>query len=144
MRHLLDSKANPNQPDEEGKTPLHYAIEQGRIDCMRHLLDSKANPNQPDEDGNTPLDIAAMKGRLRFVKCLVPNMLLHKTTKQQCLSLFLQACDKSADNCVPTIQDGILDCIVVVHVSQEDNDAWAELLGRLSEQRLLALTQVSE
>ncbi|XP_065193353.1 uncharacterized protein LOC135824548 [Sycon ciliatum] len=141
MRHLLDSKANPNQPDEYGRTPLHYASERGHIDCMRHLLEGKADPNQPDKDGNTPLDMAARLGRLHFVKCLVPNMLLHKTTKQQCLSLFLQACDKSADNCVPAIQDGILDCIVVVHVSQEDNDASAELLRRLSKQRLSALTQ---
>ncbi|XP_065194033.1 serine/threonine-protein phosphatase 6 regulatory ankyrin repeat subunit A-like [Sycon ciliatum] len=140
MRHLLDSKANPNQPNTLRKTPLHCASERGHIDCMRHLLDSKANPNQPGENGHTPLDIAAMKGRLHVVKCLV-TCILRKTTKQQCMSLFVQACDKSADKCVPAIQDGILDCIVGVHISQEDMDAWTELVGRLSEQCLLWLTQ---
>ena len=37
-----------------------------------------------------------------------------------------------------------MDCLVGVHISQEDMDAWTELLGRLSKQRFLELTQVSE
>ncbi|XP_065193045.1 serine/threonine-protein phosphatase 6 regulatory ankyrin repeat subunit C-like [Sycon ciliatum] len=60
VRHLLDNKANPNQPDEWGKAPLHYVSGQGHIDCMRHLLDSKANPNQPDKDERAPLHYAVI------------------------------------------------------------------------------------
>ncbi|XP_065193034.1 uncharacterized protein LOC135824231 [Sycon ciliatum] len=140
MRHLLDNNANPNQPDLWGKTPLHYASERGHIDCMQHLLDGKANPNQPDMNGDTPLDSAAKQYTLHVVKHLV-SYVLRKTTQDQCLTLLVQACDKSFAQCRPVLQDGIINCLVGVHISQEDMDAWTELLGRLSERQTWMLAQ---
>ncbi|XP_065193733.1 uncharacterized protein LOC135824918 isoform X2 [Sycon ciliatum] len=138
--HLLHAGANPDQPDKWGKTPLHSASDFGHIDCMQHLLDSNANPSQPDKNGDTPLDIAAKQNGPRVVKYLV-SYVLRKTTKDQCRTLLVQAYNKSLADCRPVLQDGIMDCLVGVHISQEDMDAWTELLGRLSKQRFLELTQ---
>ncbi|XP_065193071.1 uncharacterized protein LOC135824268 [Sycon ciliatum] len=155
--HLLDSKAKPNQCDEVRRdSPPRSPNATGSVavqDSHRPVRPSTGSTaGGPSEymyfplasvfrNGHTPLDIAAKKGRLHFVKRLVHYMILYKTTTQQCLSLFVQACAKSADDCAPVLQDGILDCIVGVHISQEDNDAWTEVLGRLSEQCILSLTQ---
>jgi len=44
----------PADSQYEGKTPLHWAIEYGRIDIARWLLEKNANPKYPDNQGMTP------------------------------------------------------------------------------------------
>ncbi|XP_065194178.1 26S proteasome non-ATPase regulatory subunit 10-like [Sycon ciliatum] len=141
MRYLLDSNANPNQPDLSGKTPLHYTTDLGHMDLMQHLLlDREANPNLPDKNGDTPLDFAVKQNRQNVVKYLI-SYVLRKTTKDQCRTLLVQAYIKSGEGCLPVLQDGIMDCLVGVHISQEDMDAWTELLGRQSERQTWMLAQ---
>lgn len=48
-----------NAQDADGKTPLHYATEQGVVEVIRSLLDAGADPNIPEFlHGNTPLNNA--------------------------------------------------------------------------------------
>ncbi len=47
VKFLLESKADPNVKDKDGKTPLHLASR--RLDCLKLLLESKAaNQNAND------------------------------------------------------------------------------------------------
>lgn len=50
-----------NAQDADGKTPLHYAIEQGVTPVVMCLLDAGANPNiQEIQRGTTPLTNAVL------------------------------------------------------------------------------------
>lgn len=42
---LLEAGADPNLPDSIGRTPLHGAVETGRVDLVRALLAHGADPN---------------------------------------------------------------------------------------------------
>ena len=58
-RALLAKGANPNLPDNAGRTAVHGAARIAAADTMRALLGAGGKPNVPDEDGNTPLHFAA-------------------------------------------------------------------------------------
>jgi ankyrin repeat protein len=51
---LLDMEANIEVKDEDGWTPLIYAVEKGHVTVMRLLLDAKADREAKDKDGRTP------------------------------------------------------------------------------------------
>ena len=46
---------NLNTPDENGKTMLHKAAQQGDTQWLKNLLQAKANPNTRAKDGTVPL-----------------------------------------------------------------------------------------
>lgn len=52
---LLDYGADPNIPDKDGKTALHYAVSVERRDMVICLLLFGANTNLKDLEGNEPL-----------------------------------------------------------------------------------------
>jgi hypothetical protein len=54
------------------KTPLHYAVGQGRNNTARLLL-SKAEVNTKDSDGATPLHWAAARGSEMQIELLLAN-----------------------------------------------------------------------
>jgi hypothetical protein len=45
LRYLLEKKANPNQANAFGKTPLMYAAQYNQLDAAKLLLSFNANPN---------------------------------------------------------------------------------------------------
>ena len=53
---------NPNQSDELGNTPLHYAAFLESKELTNLLLDFNANPNAKNNKGKTPLHITVQKG----------------------------------------------------------------------------------
>lgn len=55
---LLASGVDPNQIDELGNTPLHYAVHIGSKEVTDLLLTYNANPNTRNNKGKTPLHIA--------------------------------------------------------------------------------------
>ena len=55
---LLACGVDPNQVDELGNTPLHYAVHIGSKEVTDLLLASNANPNARNNKGKTPLHVA--------------------------------------------------------------------------------------
>ena len=52
---LLANKANVNARDNNGSTPLHYAVDKGNEGAVKFLLVNKADVNAEDNTGITPL-----------------------------------------------------------------------------------------
>ena len=59
VRDLLARGADPNAPDDEGRTPLFSAVLGGSLAMLGLLLESKADANARDPRGATPLHVAA-------------------------------------------------------------------------------------
>ena len=45
---------NPNAPDKDGVTPIHWAAREGYTEIVKILAHLTDNPNAPDNLGNTP------------------------------------------------------------------------------------------
>ena len=73
VKARLDAGVDPNQPrgNEDGRTPLILAIEQGYYDCMRLLLDGGANAHFYEEGYRSPLRVALHKQDAAAVKILL-------------------------------------------------------------------------
>ncbi|KAM0073006.1 putative protein S-acyltransferase [Helianthus debilis subsp. tardiflorus] len=67
-------------PDNDGRTPLHWAAYKGFADTIRLLLFWDAFQGKQDKEGCTPLHWAALRGNLEA--CVV---LIHAGTKQELL-----------------------------------------------------------
>ncbi|XP_076934199.1 putative protein S-acyltransferase 23 [Bidens hawaiensis] len=65
-------------PDNDGRTPLHWAAYKGFADTIRLLLFWDAYQGKQDKEGCTPLHWAALRGNLEA--CIV---LIHAGTKQE-------------------------------------------------------------
>ncbi|KAG6882947.1 hypothetical protein C0992_010218, partial [Termitomyces sp. T32_za158] len=61
VRKLLKHNANPKAKDKTGRTPLHYAADDGRANIVKTLLECKADPDLKDYEGRTALDLAESK-----------------------------------------------------------------------------------
>lgn len=55
---LLDYGMDVNVTDDEGNTPLHYAIQNGRVEAVQELLAKGASVNATNHLGETPLFFA--------------------------------------------------------------------------------------
>jgi ankyrin repeat protein len=54
IKELIDARANVNRSLEPDlKTPLHFAVELGRLNVVRALLAANADPTKEDELGQT-------------------------------------------------------------------------------------------
>ena len=59
FEELLFSKGkNVNDADQQGRTLLHDAAQQGSYTMAFSLLNAKAQADQPDQAGKTPLSLA--------------------------------------------------------------------------------------
>ena len=59
IKKHLDSGADVNvKNDEDGRTPLHYAVYKGHKEIVELLIANGADVNAKSEDGYTPLDVA--------------------------------------------------------------------------------------
>jgi ankyrin repeat protein len=59
LKFLLETGFSPDTQDEEGRTPLHYAVDLENKDLIKFLLKNGANPYKVDKDGSSPIDEAA-------------------------------------------------------------------------------------
>jgi ankyrin repeat protein len=62
VKELLDNGSNPNQFDEIGNTPLHYASKGGHHDVMRALIAAGANVNAHHEETISDTALAGIAG----------------------------------------------------------------------------------
>ncbi|XP_020591875.1 protein S-acyltransferase 24 [Phalaenopsis equestris] len=63
--------ADPDVPDNDGRSPLHWAAYKGFADSIRLLLFLDAYRGRPDKEGCTPLHWAAIRGNLEAATVLV-------------------------------------------------------------------------
>jgi len=59
------------QRDNEARTLMHHAAENGHLEVVKFLVGAKANVESKDKDGRTPLSHAAMNSHLEVVNLLV-------------------------------------------------------------------------
>lgn len=57
--------------DREGRTPLHYAALEDRVESVRELLANGSDPNEQDRGGLSPLHLAAQQGAVGAAEVLV-------------------------------------------------------------------------
>lgn len=72
LRSLLTEGANPNQPYEDGITPLHLAVINGQDEIVQILLSAGAQVNSTDPTTSaSPLHLAALYGHLKIAGLLI-------------------------------------------------------------------------
>jgi ankyrin repeat protein len=67
---FLIKQHDVNQADEEGKTLLHYACDNGNADLVKFLIEMKVDVNQVTNDGRSPIDIACLYYNIETVQML--------------------------------------------------------------------------
>ena len=68
---ILAKEADVNAKDEDGRTPLHWAVESADEDAVDSVLLMGANTNAKDKDGRTPLHLAVESADERIIKLLL-------------------------------------------------------------------------
>lgn len=72
LYHIVSKwNADPDVPDNDGRSPLHWAAYKGFGDCIRLLLFLDAYRGRQDKEGCTPLHWAAIRGNLEACTVLV-------------------------------------------------------------------------
>ena len=73
INELIDRKYPLNRFDDLGKTPLHYAVQDDRLEAVRRLIEAGANVDAHDERtiGNTPLSDSARECTYEMARLLV-------------------------------------------------------------------------
>ena len=59
---------DPSAGEFDGRTPLHVAVEEGRVDAVKLLVEAQADPMAEDRWGNTPTRIATAGGKEHILK----------------------------------------------------------------------------
>ncbi|KAM6553279.1 hypothetical protein CsatB_014041 [Cannabis sativa] len=72
LYHIVSKwNADPDIPDNDGRSPLHWAAYKGFADSIRLLLFLDAHRARQDKEGCTPLHWAAIRGNLEACTVLV-------------------------------------------------------------------------
>ncbi|KAM0847639.1 hypothetical protein ACQ4PT_054885 [Festuca glaucescens] len=98
-----------NSADDEGRTPLVYAVISENTPVVKYLLDHGADPDKADDDKLTPLHSAAGLGDCEMIKLLLAKGAyvdpiadeigtpLHLATKEQQVAAMKTLLDHNAD-----------------------------------------------
>ena len=137
---LIAQGANVNDPNREGRTPLHLAAKATNIDLVNTLIAKGADINATDQYGATPLHMAAETGNVAIVQALIAaGALVNTTTINGNTPLHLAAMAG---------QDAVVQILLTegATVNAQTNDAqtalhWAAMTGNVAMvQALLAHT----
>jgi hypothetical protein len=72
---LIAAGADPNAVNDDGYTPLHWAVYNNHEACVAALIATGADPNIVNNHRQTPLQIAVRKGHKGCVKILIIRIL---------------------------------------------------------------------
>ena len=67
----LQQHKDPNQAEPDGTTPLHWTVQQDRLDIVQALISAGANVNAKNRYGTTPLVLAAANGSAPVTQALL-------------------------------------------------------------------------
>ena len=73
---LMDHNVDINAQDNEGQTPLHYALnsdQKGKSECIEILLQHNLDINVKDNNGMTPMHLAASRRAVRSLQLLIEH-----------------------------------------------------------------------
>lgn len=70
LKAFLDAGINPNGFNENGETPLTWAIQFGETKIAKALIE-KVNINQQDKKGNSPIHLALLKDKEDILNALL-------------------------------------------------------------------------
>ena len=79
VKILLDAHAVDSYIDYQGKTALHYSVENNSLASLRAFAELTDVTHIPDNDGKTPLMVAAQNGFDQAVEILVSNSSVAQT-----------------------------------------------------------------
>jgi ankyrin repeat protein len=71
IKQLLSKGADPDRPDQQGRTPVSYAAGRGSIELVELFLSLGADPDGPDDKNRTPLSYAATRNCKTLVELLL-------------------------------------------------------------------------
>jgi len=71
VRTLLQKRANVNEPEADGTTPLAWAVRADDLEMARLLLQAGANPNTANRNGVTPLSLASTNRNAAMTEALL-------------------------------------------------------------------------
>ena len=63
-----------NTKNFDGKTPIHVAVEENKLETVRLLFKEGGDLNYRTDEGDTPLDVAARYGHTEVVKFILSNV----------------------------------------------------------------------
>ena len=72
FKYLINNNTNPEQPNFQNRTPLHYACMNHYTIIIKYLLDIGCNPNFKDNFGMTPMHYY-MGGKIKLYKDKSPK-----------------------------------------------------------------------
>nr|XP_018908702.1 PREDICTED: uncharacterized protein LOC109038183 [Bemisia tabaci] len=70
IERLFYTGVGVNDKDAEGRSPLHYAVNNGHFTVVKFLLENEADPTLTTNKGNSPLHTAVAKGDKTVVEIL--------------------------------------------------------------------------
>ena len=70
---LLLKRVNPNTPESDGTTPLHWATRNNDLTLMERLIRAGANPKAANRFGVTPIQLACQNGSAAAVSRLLKS-----------------------------------------------------------------------
>ena len=65
--------ANANDVDDNGTTPLYFAAQEGRTQCVQWLIQHSASPFQQAHDGMCPVHAAAQAGQTEALQLMLAH-----------------------------------------------------------------------
>ena len=107
VARLLPLGADPDVPDNEGKSPLHRSLYAKSVNCMRLLLDAKAKIEAKDYLNWTPLMLSAWKRKSSFMKLLLRRGAnIHASDRNGSTPLHLAVKNDRVENVEHLLQTG--------------------------------------
>ena len=106
MKYLVENGADIEKGDNNGQTPLIWALNSGQLDVAEYLIGIGADINAQDKNGNTALMYASYGGNVEIVSFLLENNKTDFNIKNKDGKSFLDLIDcETLDLAISSIDD---------------------------------------